>query len=142
LPHGGARRVSQPVDAPGDRGFERAHDGGQRSRPGFPKPSFVARRGTARRAPTAVGAGPIGGTPDESGDTSPSVDAPPSAVITMIPCTWLGITTNASNMTLSRTRSVRRHSAVTTRPYAFSDIRPRTTSPKRHTRSCVHTVTK
>ena len=63
-------------------------------------------------------------------------------VITMIPCTWLGIITNASRSIVGKRRGNASHSDNAIRPASFNRISPSTTSPNTCWRSCVHMVTK
>lgn len=59
-----------------------------------------------------------------------------------MPWTWLGMTTQASNVTFGRTTSVRSHWSSTILPQAFRRTAPSVTSPNTLMRSCVTTVTK
>jgi hypothetical protein len=55
---------------------------------------------------------------------------------------WLGMTTNASNVTSGRITAVRNHSSCAIRPASFNRISPFTTWPNRHSRPCAMMVMK
>jgi hypothetical protein len=71
-----------------------------------------------------------------------TADASPLQRITMIPCTWFGITMNASNSTNGKWSGVSSQQRRAILPASFKCISPFSTCQNRHARCCVHTVTK
>jgi hypothetical protein len=65
-----------------------------------------------------------------------------SAPMFKMPCKWFGITTQASVVTYGWCSATQRHAPSAIRPISFSRIEASSTSPNRHTRSLVQTVTK
>jgi len=59
-----------------------------------------------------------------------------------IPCTWLGMTTNASNRIDGNRFCNASHTDWTVFPASFGSMTPSTTAPNKHSRCWIHMVMK